>query len=226
MPAHLLAYNLGSAGPIPATLSPLVETNARPCAIPSVPRVATNGGSPSLTTNNPFINPNASPTPTAAANATPRLSPRTSADARTTPVRPRTAPIERSSPSVMITKVIGSASKRRVEDWIPIFKTFGSEAKPVANAANVIPRMTIRKATPGMRAKANLAMLHGHLENVLFRQFLSLEFADNLLIPQNVGPVAYRNKFRQLRTDNQHSGSTGHEFFHQPVDLGFCADIN
>ena len=95
----------------------------------------------------------------------------------------------------MITNVIGSASKRRVEDWIPIFRRFGSDAKPVAKMAKVIPRTTIRKATPGIRA-AGLAMSHGHLENILFRQLPSREFADNLLVAQNVGSVAYRNKFR------------------------------
>src|SRR5678816_9840 len=217
MPTHRLVYSRGNAGPIPATLSPLVTTSAMPCAIPRVPSVATNGGKPSLTTSSPLAIPNTSPTPSAAAKATINVLPATSSDARTTPVSPRTAPMERSRPSVMMTNVIGRASSSRVEDWIPILSRFGSEANPEANTPKTIPSRTSRNATPGIRA--SLPMLHGHPENILFGEVRSHELPDNRFVSQDVGSVTNGNQFRKLRADDKHGSAICNKHLHQFINL-------
>ena len=112
--------------------------------MPRVPSVATNGGSPRPTTSSPFARPNAAPTPTAAASATGSGRPFISSVASTTPARLRTAPIDRSRPSLMITSVIGSASSRSTDDWTPMFSTLAAVAKPDPNTENTASRTTSR----------------------------------------------------------------------------------
>ena len=80
-----------------------MSTSAAPWAMPSVPRVATNGGMPSRTTSSPLATPNAMPDArTARTSAAIRLPPLASSIASTTPARPSTAPIDRSRPSLMM----------------------------------------------------------------------------------------------------------------------------
>src|SRR6267143_1461781 len=95
-----------------------VITSASPEAIPMVPSVVTKGGSFSHATSAPFANPNAAPSANAPARASDTDPVLTATAASTTLASVRTAPIERSMPSVIKISVIGSASSGKVRSAI------------------------------------------------------------------------------------------------------------
>ena len=62
-----------------------------------------------------------------------------------------TAPIDRSSPSVMMISVIGSASMVRIVDCTSTLERLATDRKPGAIALNSAMSSTSTMATPGMR---------------------------------------------------------------------------
>src|SRR5690349_14177505 len=204
---------------MPTTLWPPETINARPCAMPSVPSVATNGGTPSATTSAPFERPNDRPTPTAAASATARRCSFISSVAMTTPARLSTAPMERSRPSVMMTSVIGSASSSRTDDCTPMFSRFAAVANPEPNTANTTASSASTYAAP-------LFMVHGELQDVGFAQIAALQFSDDPLVAHHIGAVAHGHHLRQFGADHQDARAVGDQPADDAVDLRLGTDVD
>ena len=81
-----------------------VMTRTMPRAMPSMPRVAMNGGSLNLVTSRPLARPRTPPTTTPTRMDGTIGHPATSSWAVTAPARPRIDPTDRSMPPVRITK--------------------------------------------------------------------------------------------------------------------------
>ncbi len=123
--------------------------------------MVTNGGMPSRTTSSPLATPNAIPTATARISAAIRLPPLASRIASTTPDKPSTAPIDRSSPSLMMISVIGSASSSRVDDCVPMLRRLGADAKRGSRMVKVIASAARRYPTPGIAAARASSVIFG-----------------------------------------------------------------
>src|SRR5712671_2042550 len=198
-----------------------------PSATPSIPNVATNGGISRATTSRPFAIPNIVPTPSAIAKAAGNDVPFTRSIASTTPDKPVTAPIDRSSPSVMMISVIGNASSRRMDDCVPTFKRFGADANRVPKTVKNTTSTARRYAMPGMRSGGRgLPMMHRQFKNVLFGQLVSLQLAGNGFVPHHIGAVAHGHDFRKFRTDHQHRRALRHNAIEQGKDFRFGSDVD
>jgi len=122
--------------------------------MPSVPSVATKGGMSSQAMIQPFSRPKARPIASAATKASGSEPVDTATEASTTEASVSTAPTDRSRPSVMMMKVIGSASSNRIADCTRMFDRLGAVEKPGLMLAKIANSATRTKATPGMRPSA------------------------------------------------------------------------
>src|ERR1700744_2523011 len=154
--------------------------------MPRVPRVATNGGMRNPATRYPLARPNTVPTATAASNPSGIDPVATETSATTMEVSVSTAPIERSSPSVMITSVIGNESNNSNVDCTNTLAMLAGEAKPGAAAAKVTTGLPSTIATPGNRrrgweaiAETASAMMHPQSHDIFLGELGSREFAGN-----------------------------------------------
>src|SRR3981081_2037218 len=173
--------------------------------MPSVPSVATNGGMPRMATSQPLSVPKAAPTSIAAPS--PRsIDPLASETMATTrEVSVRTAPIERSRPSVMMISVIGNASIIKMVDWTNTLERFAIERNPGAIALNIVIRNTSTSATPGIRCSgldcANVAasrMMHPQSHYVLLGQLRPRQMTGDAAFAHHIGAIADMADFRLL----------------------------
>ena len=162
---------------MPTTLWPSLTISDRPCAMPSVPSVATNGGMPRIATSQPLTVPKAAPTSTAAPRPSSIDLVASDTMATQSDVSVRTAPIDKSSPSVMMISVIGSASMLKMVDCTSTLERLATERKPGAIAPNSAITSTSTTATPGMRCRgfdreitAASRMMHPQSHDVFLRQ--------------------------------------------------------
>lgn len=164
---------------MPTTLCPSETMSASPCAAPSVPRVATKGGMPSDATSQPLVRPKARPTHSAPASPSISDWVATTISASTSEARVSTAPMERSSPSVMMMSVMGKARSSRITDCTRMLERLPAVRKLGLDTANSTLRPTSATATPGtdgMRARAEPGaeerarslIVHPHSDDVLF----------------------------------------------------------
>src|SRR3974390_685451 len=137
---------------IPTTLCPAVTTSDRPCAIPSVPSVVMNGGISNAAISAPFRKPKQSPTASAAAKTGASGAGETAGIASMMEAKVSTAPIDKSSPSVMMIRVIGSANSSRIVDWVSTLAILGGVAKPGLVGTNTMHSAISAITTPGTRA--------------------------------------------------------------------------
>src|SRR5882672_8233837 len=162
-----------------------------------VPSVVTKGGSFSHATSAPFANPNAAPSANAPARATDTDPVLTATAASTTLASVRTAPIDRSMPSVMMISVIGSASSSRIVDCIPMFARLVPSTKPLLIAAKLAASTASMYAAPGMRlqpeprsGKVRSSIVHRQAQNSVLGQLVARELPDDAFVPHHVRSVA------------------------------------
>src|SRR6202041_222740 len=218
---------------MPTTLWPSLAISANPCAMPSVPSVATNGGIFSPATRYPFARPKATPTPTAASSPSGIDPVESETRATTIEVSVTTAPIERSNPSVMMTRVMGNDSSNNSVDCTSTLATLGGDRNPGAATAKPATSSVSTMATPGSRRSgladivaATSAMMHPQPHDVFFRQLGARQFAGDAALAHHIGAVANMTDFGLLGRDHQRGGATGDQPVDQREDLGLGADVD
>ena len=108
----------------------------------------------SQATSQPFTAPQAAPVAMPTSNASSSDPVVTATSARDTDASDSTAPIDRSSPSVMITSVIGSAISSSTLDCASTLDRLGHDRKPgLAQAKPTLTTASIT-TTPGMRTSS------------------------------------------------------------------------
>ena len=169
--------------------------------MPSVPNVATNGGSPSATTSTPLATPNATPTPTAAASPAARplsfVSERRHHDAAETQHRAHRQ-VDALRHDDERHRQRKQQQHRRLDADV---EDVGQRRKPVPKIANTTSSTTSRYAAPGMvRLKADTTglLMHRQLQDARFAQLRSRELADDALVAHHVRAIADRHHLRQL----------------------------
>src|ERR1700692_2302422 len=191
---------------MPTTLWPSLMISAKPWAMPNVPSVATNGGMSRDATSQPLTVPNAAPARIAAPRPS-NIDPVASETMATTrDVNVRTAPIDRSSPSVMMISVIGSASIVRTVDRTRTLVMLAGDRNPGATLANTATSSTSVTATPGTRCSGlpgrdaiASRLMHPQSHYVFFRQFRARQMPRDPAFPHYIGAVADVADFRLLR---------------------------
>src|ERR1700723_828197 len=218
---------------MPTTLWPSLAISASPCAMPSVPSVATNGGIFSAATRYPFARPKTTPTATAASNPSGIDPVESETRATTIEVSVTTAPIERSNPSVMMTRVMGNDSSNNSVDCTSTLATLGGDRNPGAATAKPTTSSVSTMATPGSRRSeltdivaATSAMMHPQPHDVFFRQLGARQFTGDAAFAHHIGAVADMTDFGLFGRDHQRSGATGNQPVAQREDLGLGADVD
>src|SRR6266702_2833657 len=218
---------------MPTTLWPSLTISERPCAIPSVPSVATNGGMPTTETSQPLRVPNARPAMTAA--ATPISIDPVASDTMATnsEVSVSTAPIERSSPSVMMISVIGSASIIRMVDCTSTLEMLVGDRNPGAMAPNTTTSSPSTIATPGMRCSgwagsvaAISRMMHPQFHDVFLGEFGARQLTGDTAFAHHISAVTDMADFSLLRRNHQCRRAACDELIDQCEDLGLGADVD
>src|SRR3984885_1776251 len=201
--------------------------------MPSVPSVATNGGIFSPATRYPFARPKATPTPTAASSPSGIDPVESETRATTIEVSVTTAPIERSNPSVMMTRVMGNDSSNNSVDCTSTLATLGGDRNPGAATAKPATSSVSTMATPGSRRSgrtdivaATSAMMHPQPHDVFFREFSPRQFAGDAALAHHIGAVADMADFGLLGRDHQRCSAPGNQPVDQCEDLGLGADID
>src|SRR5260221_1550275 len=218
---------------IPTTLWLSLTINDRPCAMPSVPSVATNGGMPRIATSQPLTVPKAVPTRIAAPRPSSIDWVASDTMATQSEVSVNTAPIDRSSPSVMMISVIGSASMVKMVDCTSTLETLATERKPGAIAPKSAIRSTSTMATPGMRCrgfdcetKTASRMMHPQSHDVLLRQLRPRQMPGDASLSHHIGAVADMADFDLFGRDHQRRRAFGDQPVDQGEDLGLGADVD
>src|SRR4051812_39245812 len=182
---------------MPTTLWPSLTISDSPCAMPSVASVATNGGIPTMATSQPLTVPNAAPTRMAAPNPSSTDLVASETMATQSEVSVSTAPIDKSSPSVMMTRVIGSASMVRIVDCTSTLERFAADRNPGAIAPNSAISSTSTIATPGMRCSDRIGeitavslIMHSQSHDILLGQFAACQVPGDAPVAHDVGAVA------------------------------------
>src|SRR4051794_31624560 len=222
---------------ISVMLWPSVLTFASPWATPSVPSVATKGGMPPSATRAPFATPNAVPTamPMSSATMVEPFSPVAAASA--TDAKVRTAPIERSSPSVMMISVIGRASTSRIADCSRTFDRLPGLATPRAPSAKSRASSTSMTATPGTLARstevveagaasARSLIVHPEAHDVLLAELSARQLAGDPALAHDVGAVAKVHDLHLLGGDHQHRGASRDEMIDNREDLSLGPHVD
>src|SRR6266478_3527402 len=218
---------------MPTTLWPSLTISDRPCAVPSVPSVATNGGMPRIATSQPLTVPNAAPTRMAAPSPSSIDWVASDTMATQSEVSVNTAPIDRSSPSVMMISVIGSASMVKMVDCTSTLERFATDRKPAAIAPKIAIKRTSTSATPGMRCRgfdcettAASRMMHSQSHDVLLRQLRPRQMPGDASLAHHTGPVADVADFDLLGRNHQRRRAFGDQPVDQRKNLGLGADID
>src|ERR1700756_3860854 len=201
--------------------------------MPRVPSVATNGGIFSPATRYPFARPNTVPTPTAARSPS-GIDPVSSETMATIiEVSVSTAPIERSSPSVMMTNVMGNDSSNNKVDWTSTFETLVGDRKPGAVTAKATTSRASAIATPGSRcsglaeiAGAISAMMHSQSHDVFFGELGASKLAGDAALAHHIGAVADVADFGLFGRDHQRGGAAGNQPVDQCEDLRLGTDVD
>src|SRR6185369_16831265 len=209
---------------MPTTLWPSVATSASPCATPSVPSVATNGGMPSTVTKAPLSRPKAKPTASAAASATGSPPVLTATSASTTLHSVSTAPMDRSSPSVRMMRVIGSGSSRIVDCRAMLTRLSGVRKLPPANANTANSTSSTLAAPPALPARLSRTIrpggsvavtasciVHSQRQDRLFGHVRARQLAGHAALAHDIGAIAHGNDLGQLGADHQHGRAFAHE---------------
>ena len=111
-----------------------------------------NGGISNAAISTPLPKPKQKPTINAAKKPSGAEPVATTVTASTMEASVRTAPIDRSRPSVMMMTVIGKASSNRMVDWVRIFAILAADRNPGLMTPNVAHSTPSTIATPGTRA--------------------------------------------------------------------------
>src|SRR6478736_3994840 len=218
---------------MPTTLWPSLTISDRPCAMPSVPSVATKGGMPTMATSQPLAKPKAAPTRSPAPRPSSIDLVASDTMATQSEVSVSTAPIDRSSPSVMMIKVIGSASMVRMVDCTSTLERLATDRKPGAIALNRAISSTKTMATPGMRCSglgcettAASRMMHPQSHDVLLGQFVARQVPGDAPLAHHIGAVADVADLDLLGRDHQRRGALRDQAVDQGKNLGLGADVD
>src|SRR6185369_398885 len=239
-PSQRPLLNSCTTSGMPTTLWPSVATSASPCATPSVPSVATNGGMPSTATKAPLSRPKAKPTASAAASATGSPPVLTATSASTTLHSVSTAPMDRSSPSVRMMRVIGSASSSRIVDCRAMLTRLSGVRKLPPASANTANSTSSTLAAPpapparlsrpirpgGSVAVTASCIVHSQRQDRLFGHLGTRQFAGHAALAHDIGAIAHGNDLGQLGTDHQHGRAVAHQLVEQREDLGLGPDVD
>src|SRR5437868_964449 len=217
---------------MPTTLCPSETISDRPCAMPSVPSVATKGGIPRIATSQPLTMPKAAPTSTPAPSPSSIDWVASETMATQSEVSVSTAPIERSRPSVMMISVIGSASMVRMVDCTSTLERLAAERNPGAIVPNSTISATSTMATPGMRwsglgcdTTAASRMMHPQSHDVLLGQLIACEVPGDTAFAHHIGAVADMADLDLLGGDHQRCGAFGDQPVDQRKNFRFGADV-
>ena len=101
--------------------------------MPSVPKVAMNGGSFSRETMTALTEPSSTPTPEADDHGRGQGTPTLTSATSMTPTRDITPPTDRSMPPVTMTRVMPKATTERIAAWDMTFSRLASVAKKGTN---------------------------------------------------------------------------------------------
>src|ERR1700740_220091 len=201
--------------------------------MPRGPSVATKGGIPSAATRHPFATPKISPTATAAANPSNIDPVATETMATIREVRVSTAPMEGSSPSVMMISVIGKDSISRSVDCTRTLAMFTSDMNPGATAPKTATSSSSMIATPGMRcsglevtARTASRMMHPQSYDVLLGQLCSGQLTRDAPLSHDIRSVADMADLSLLGRDHQRGGAGGHQAVHKSEDFRLGADVD
>src|SRR4029453_400557 len=218
---------------MPTTLWPSLTISDRPCAMPSVPNVATKGGMPTMATSQPLAKPKAAPTSRPAPRPSSIDLVASDTIATQSEVSVSTAPIDRSSPSVMMIRVIGSASMVRMGDCTSTLDRLATERNPGAIAPNSAIRSASTMATPGMRCSglgcettAASRMMHPQSHDVLLGQFVARQVPGNPAPAHHIGAVADMADLDLLGRDHQRRRAFRDEPVDQGKNLGLGTDVD
>lgn len=158
----------------------------------------------------PLSSPNAVPIASAATKANEMEPVTTITEASTTDASVSTAPMERSRPSVMMIRVIGSASSSRIDDCTRMFDRLGTVEKPGLKLAKIENSTTSTNATPGMRPsndiprpKTRSVIVHAQFENIFFGQPVALQLAGDAAFAHHISPIADIDDLAEFGADHQ-----------------------
>src|SRR3954469_21915495 len=218
---------------MPTTLWPSLTISDRPCAMPSVPKVATKGGMPTMATSQPLAKPKAAPTRSPAPRPSNIEWVVSETMATQSEVSVSTAPIDRSSPSVMMTKVIGSASMVRMVDCTSTLERLATDRKPGTIELNRATNSTSTMATPGMRCSglgsettAASRMMHPQSHDVLLCQLVARQVPGDAPLAHHIGPVADMADLDLFGRDHQRRRALRDKAVDEGEDFGLGADVD
>src|SRR4051812_24712882 len=218
---------------MPTTLWPSLTISDRPCAMPSVPSVATKGGMPTMATSQPLAKPKAVPTRSPAPKPSNIEWVASETIATQSEVSVSTAPIDRSSPSVMMISVIGSASMVRIVDCTSTLERLATDRKPGAIVLNSAISSTSTMATPGIRCSgfgcettAASRMMHPQSHDVLLCQLVAREVPGDAPLAHHIGAVADMADLDLFGRDHQRRRAFRDKAVDEGEDFGLGTDVD